>query len=317
MSNDKTPRQLLASLYSGGVEFTRETFNTLADALSASEGAAPVGLLAAARVALDEMCRTNSPRGSFTEAVDALDAAITAAETPQPAVSGDDQAEVIARLRDDVAMLRETLAAVTKQPAVNGAGLSDVDAALRTFLDAAGGEGLVLGGVDAADLFCALYVDGCAPSEQVAAHDAQARPVADSDTEAMRDAFDWTFCPYKGSPDPWVVWQAAWKACRESAPTAPPAEVSRAEKLRAAGFTRRPSWKSLPSDGDEDRIARPAAPLSEVQLPELPPDGVVKAMQDAWWSGKSAHIMKTTDAYRVYAAVRAAIAATSAGEGAK
>jgi len=37
-------------------------------------------LLEAAIKALDEMCRTNSPRNSFTDAVDLLDAAITKAE---------------------------------------------------------------------------------------------------------------------------------------------------------------------------------------------------------------------------------------------
>jgi DnaJ-class molecular chaperone len=28
-------------------------------------------------------------------------------------------------------------------------------------------------------------------------------------------------------------------------------EPTRSEKLRAAGFTRRPTWRSLPKDGDE------------------------------------------------------------------
>jgi hypothetical protein len=37
-------------------------------------------LLAAARLALNEMCNTVAPRNSFTDAVDALDAAITGAE---------------------------------------------------------------------------------------------------------------------------------------------------------------------------------------------------------------------------------------------
>jgi hypothetical protein len=37
-------------------------------------------LLAAAKAALAEMCRTNSPRNSFTDAVDRLDAAISTAE---------------------------------------------------------------------------------------------------------------------------------------------------------------------------------------------------------------------------------------------
>lgn len=33
-------------------------------------------------------------------------------------------------------------------------------------------------------------------------------------------AFEKDFCPYKGSPDPWVVWQAAWQAARR-APVVP------------------------------------------------------------------------------------------------
>lgn len=37
----------------------------------------PNELLAAARVALDEMCKTSAPRNSFTDAVDRLDAAIS------------------------------------------------------------------------------------------------------------------------------------------------------------------------------------------------------------------------------------------------
>ena len=43
------------------------------------------------------------------------------------------------------------------------------------------------------------------------------------DTVAMHETFDLGFCPYKGSPDPWIVWQAAWKACRAT-PPAPEAE---------------------------------------------------------------------------------------------
>lgn len=42
--------------------------------------AAAPDLLAAAKKALDEMCRTIAPRNSFTDAVDLLDAAITKAE---------------------------------------------------------------------------------------------------------------------------------------------------------------------------------------------------------------------------------------------
>lgn len=37
-------------------------------------------LLSAAKLALDEMCRTAGPRNSFTDAVDLLDAAISKAE---------------------------------------------------------------------------------------------------------------------------------------------------------------------------------------------------------------------------------------------
>lgn len=37
-----------------------------------------VELAEAAKVALDEMCRTTAPRDSFTDAVDRLDAAIAA-----------------------------------------------------------------------------------------------------------------------------------------------------------------------------------------------------------------------------------------------
>lgn len=39
-------------------------------------------LLTAARAALDEMCHTTAPRSSFTEAVDALDAALAKATPP-------------------------------------------------------------------------------------------------------------------------------------------------------------------------------------------------------------------------------------------
>ena len=40
-------------------------------------------LLAASRTALDEMCKTTAPRNSFTDAVDTLDAAISAVEKAQ------------------------------------------------------------------------------------------------------------------------------------------------------------------------------------------------------------------------------------------
>jgi hypothetical protein len=40
-------------------------------------------LLAAARVALSEMCHTTAPRNSFTDAVDRLDAAISACSAHQ------------------------------------------------------------------------------------------------------------------------------------------------------------------------------------------------------------------------------------------
>jgi hypothetical protein len=39
-------------------------------------------LVAAARVALDEMCRTNAPRVSFTDAVNRLDAALAGVKPP-------------------------------------------------------------------------------------------------------------------------------------------------------------------------------------------------------------------------------------------
>lgn len=52
-------------------------------------------LVAAARLALSEMCRTSSPRASFTEAVDKLDEALDAIDrlaTPAPDVSADREA---------------------------------------------------------------------------------------------------------------------------------------------------------------------------------------------------------------------------------
>ena len=52
------------------------------------EREALAGLLAAARTALDEMCNTAAPRDSFTNAVDALDASITAADAALSSPAG-------------------------------------------------------------------------------------------------------------------------------------------------------------------------------------------------------------------------------------
>jgi hypothetical protein len=52
-------------------------------------GHAEAELLAAAKVALDEMCRTTAPRDNFTDAVDGLDAAITNAASSAPPPSPD------------------------------------------------------------------------------------------------------------------------------------------------------------------------------------------------------------------------------------
>jgi hypothetical protein len=49
----------------------------------------PNELLAAAKVALDEMCRTSAPRNSFTDAVDRLDTAISAAASSKEVPSLD------------------------------------------------------------------------------------------------------------------------------------------------------------------------------------------------------------------------------------
>lgn len=46
--------------------------------------AAAPDLLAAAKAAIHEMCRTTAPRTSFTDTVDMLDAAITKAEKLNP-----------------------------------------------------------------------------------------------------------------------------------------------------------------------------------------------------------------------------------------
>lgn len=35
--------------------------------------------------------------------------------------------------------------------------------------------------------------------------------------DACEEAFVRDFCPYKGSPDPLVVWRAAWQAARAHA----------------------------------------------------------------------------------------------------
>lgn len=34
--------------------------------------------------------------------------------------------------------------------------------------------------------------------------------------DKMREAFEAKLCPYRGSPDPWVVWQAAWHAATQA-----------------------------------------------------------------------------------------------------
>jgi len=67
-------------------------------------------LLAAARVALKEMCQTVAPRQSFTEAVDTLDAAIMEADKPPAARSGSgvpDVEGIIARGRRAIDTLRD------------------------------------------------------------------------------------------------------------------------------------------------------------------------------------------------------------------
>jgi hypothetical protein len=50
-------------------------------------------------------------------------------------------------------------------------------------------------------------------------------------------------------------------------PAPEPQERTRSQKLRDAGFTRRPSWKSLPSDGDDEPQERKAlTPLTDEQI---------------------------------------------------
>lgn len=43
------------------------------------------------------------------------------------------------------------------------------------------------------------------------------QPKDRAEFEACEAAFKKDFCPYSGNPDPWVVWQAAWKAAQADA----------------------------------------------------------------------------------------------------
>ena len=52
-----------------------------------------------------------------------------------------------------------------------------------------------------------------------------------SDDEAMATAFG-AWCPYKGSPDPWIVWQDAWRAALARAPL--PAQGDSVDKVASA-----------------------------------------------------------------------------------
>ena len=48
-----------------------------------------------------------------------------------------------------------------------------------------------------------------------------------------------------------------FRAAMLAAPPAPVPEATRSQRLAEAGYTRRPSWKSLPKDGEDETEAKP------------------------------------------------------------
>lgn len=96
-----------------------------------------------------------------------------------------------------------------------------------------------------------------------------AAPTQVDDAAAMHEAFDLKFCPYSGTPDPWVVWQAAWSECRAALthrPAAPESEAVASIYVSADGAREFDDWRHALPVGRNLLYTRPSEarePLSD------------------------------------------------------
>lgn len=112
----------------------------------------------------------------LAKAVRALPGVVTHGPHAAPAPAADRAALVMTR--DELITAAESVGMRWPMPA-------GVDAALRRFLDAAGGEGLILGDIDAGELFFMVY-----PESSAAAPSAQPVDARDSEDAARLDWLD-------------------------------------------------------------------------------------------------------------------------------
>jgi len=112
-----------------------------------------------------------------------------------------------------------------------------------------------------------------------------------------------------------------------AAASAPAPEATRSQRLAEAGYTRRPSWRSLPKDGDDEPDAAPAQaqqaeakPLTNEQRHEIRGTGGADVLELAkLWADNKVHTYQVVNEAEkiIDAAVDRALAGIGASTGGK